>query len=251
MAFVWTRWAPDYVGTDGQGGGWQIPRARCARICFQVSRKGLTPGPLLTSNHGCQHHFLEWPVKINMWTETGGLWSSVRWAKWLRWHVPQQYVIVTLAKFTIISVVSMDFLKVCKSLTVTVISPNQILLLNSHTTTSWGLWGSYLCTCVWRLCCSAAAGTLICFFFWTFTACIMSEALHSCPCKTTIVVQLNYCELKSDIYALTPSCIYSLFEPHYILSFNFTFIIKQCCLCMDHHSYLLENKVLWDPQKEA
>lgn len=55
-----------------RGSGRQIPRARCAWMCFHVSRKCLTPGPLVTSNLGCQRHFLECPVKINMWKEMGG-----------------------------------------------------------------------------------------------------------------------------------------------------------------------------------
>lgn len=87
MAFVWARWAPDYVGTDGQGGGRQIPRARCAWMCFHVSRKCLTLGPLLTSKIGCQRHFLECPVKINMWTETTGLQSPEWWARGPSWHL--------------------------------------------------------------------------------------------------------------------------------------------------------------------
>lgn len=87
MAFVWARWAPDYVGTDGQGGGRQIPRARCAWMCFHVSRKCLTLSPLLTSKIGCQRHFLECPVKINMWTETTGLQSPEWWARGPSWHL--------------------------------------------------------------------------------------------------------------------------------------------------------------------
>lgn len=87
MAFVWARWAPDYVGTDGQRGGRQIPRARCAWMCFHVSRKCLTPSPLLTSKLGCQRHFLECPVKINMWTEIRGLRSPARWARGPSWHL--------------------------------------------------------------------------------------------------------------------------------------------------------------------
>lgn len=87
MAFVWARWAPHYAGTDGQESGRQIPRARCAWMCFHVSRKCLTPGPLLTSNLGCQRHFLECPVKINMWTETGGLETPVWWARGPSWHL--------------------------------------------------------------------------------------------------------------------------------------------------------------------
>ena len=87
MAFVSARWAPDYVGTDGQGGGRQIPRARCAWMCFHVCRKCLTPGPLLTSNLGCQRHFLECPVKINMWTETRGLHTPAWWTGEPSWHL--------------------------------------------------------------------------------------------------------------------------------------------------------------------
>lgn len=49
------------------GAGRKIPRARCVWMCFHVSRKCLTPVSLLTSNLGCQRHFLQWLVKINMW----------------------------------------------------------------------------------------------------------------------------------------------------------------------------------------
>lgn len=87
MAFVWARWAPHYAGTDGQESGRQIPRARCTWMCFHVSRKCLTPGPLLTSNLGCQRHFLECPVKINMWTEKGGLETPAWWARGPSWHL--------------------------------------------------------------------------------------------------------------------------------------------------------------------
>lgn len=97
MAFVWAWWAPDYAGTDGQGSGRQIPRARCAWMCFHVSRKCLTPGPLLTSNLGCQRHFLECLVKINMWTETGGLWTPARWARGPSWHLWPVTPFVTFA----------------------------------------------------------------------------------------------------------------------------------------------------------
>lgn len=56
-----------------RGSGLQILRARCAWMCFHVSRKCLTPGPLVTPNLGCQRHFLECPVKITMWKEMGGI----------------------------------------------------------------------------------------------------------------------------------------------------------------------------------
>jgi len=55
-------------------------------MCFHVSRKCLTPGPFLTSNLGCQRHFLECPVKMNMWTETGGLRTPARRARGPSWH---------------------------------------------------------------------------------------------------------------------------------------------------------------------
>lgn len=79
-------WAPDYVGTDDCGGR-QIERARCAWLCFHVRRKSLTPGPLLTWKLGCQRHFFEHHVKINIHTETGGLKSTVRWARGPSWHL--------------------------------------------------------------------------------------------------------------------------------------------------------------------
>ena len=56
-------------------------------MCFHVCRKCLTPGPLLTSNLGCQRHFLECPVKINMWTETRGLRTPAWWTGEPSWHL--------------------------------------------------------------------------------------------------------------------------------------------------------------------
>lgn len=68
-------------------GRWQISRVRCAWMCFHVSRKCLTPDAPLTSNLGCQCHFHECPLKMNMWTWTGGLQPSARWSRGPSWHL--------------------------------------------------------------------------------------------------------------------------------------------------------------------
>lgn len=72
MAFVWFRWTLDHVATDGRGVG-QKKKDTNSKVCLNVlscQQEELDLWPLLTSNLGCQHHFLEWPVKLNMWTET-------------------------------------------------------------------------------------------------------------------------------------------------------------------------------------
>lgn len=68
MAFVWVRWTPDYVATDGQGGPTTDTKSKVCFDALSCQQEVLDLWPLLTSNRGCQHHFLEWPVKLNMWT---------------------------------------------------------------------------------------------------------------------------------------------------------------------------------------
>ena len=76
MAFVWSLDEPQIVQVQMvRTGGWTTDTK--SKVCLDVlscQQEVLDPpGPPLTSNLSCQRHFLECPVKINMWDRDWGL----------------------------------------------------------------------------------------------------------------------------------------------------------------------------------